>query len=290
LQLARLAYYARSLATLAASVANPFQVARALLRPPSPGSPATLLRLRSGDAFAVRRALDVWVIKEVLLDGEYARIGPPIGRGWTVVDIGAAHGAFALTAARAGASRVIAVEPSPDTFALLGENLRRNGAARVETYRTAVGATDGTASLALSPRGGVENSTAARAPGLPRIDVPMTRLASLFETAKIRRCDYLKLDCEGGEFDALLAASDATLARVERICLEYHDDVCAHSSPELVARLERAGFTVRREPSPVTRARGWLLGVRNAADLPGSSPPADAGGTSAPQSPPQPTR
>jgi predicted RNA methylase len=73
------------------------------------------------------------VIKEVMLDREYARVGPPIEPGWTVVDIGAAHGAFALTAARAGAARVIAVEPAPDTCALLVDNLRRNAAERVET-------------------------------------------------------------------------------------------------------------------------------------------------------------
>ena len=124
-------YYGATLATLVRGVTDLPATAWRLATSGRRGAPV-LIRLASGEVFAVRRALDLWVLGEVALGGEYARMGPPVQPGWTVVDIGAAHGEFAIPAARdAGPrGRVVAVEPAPDTFALLRENIERNQVAR----------------------------------------------------------------------------------------------------------------------------------------------------------------
>ena len=55
-------------------------------------------------------------------------LGPRVGDGFTFIDIGANIGAYALfVAARAGqGGRVLAVEPQPDVFDRLTENIRLN--------------------------------------------------------------------------------------------------------------------------------------------------------------------
>jgi hypothetical protein len=54
------------------------------------------------------------------------------------------------------------------------------------------------------------------------------------------RCDLLKIDCEGGEFDIFKAADDLSLRGVRRIVLEFHR--VAGDPQELVDRLASAGF------------------------------------------------
>ncbi len=60
---------------------------------------------------------------------ERARAGRIVVPGETVVDLFAGIGYFAIPAARAGASRVLAVEKNPTAARYLEENARRNGVA-----------------------------------------------------------------------------------------------------------------------------------------------------------------
>lgn len=259
---AALRYYLGSLWTLVRGVRNLPAVAWRLAIGRRGDAAPIRVELAGGLRFDLRRPLDLWVLKEVVLDREYQQLGPEIAAGWTVVDIGAAHGEFAIPAAlRVGAGRVIAVEPSPAACALLRSNVALNGADRVEVFELAVGAGAGTVPLALARRGTMENSTVA-AGAATTIPVAMTSLAGLFERAGVDCCDYLKIDCEGGEFDILLPAADATLQRIARVCLEYHDHVTVHDHDALARRLADAGFAVRVQAHPITPAQGWMYASR----------------------------
>jgi hypothetical protein len=70
-------------------------------------------------------------------------------------------------------------------------------------------------------------------------------MATFFERYQIERCDFLKLDCEGSEFEIILDSDPALMRRIDRIVMEYHD----HRSPrfshhDLLRALERLGFGV----------------------------------------------
>jgi hypothetical protein len=58
-----------------------------------------------------------------------------------------------------------------------------------------------------------------------------------------RPIDLLKMDCEGGEMDCLFGADKETLAKVNRIELEYHE-WAGFSFEELAAHLVSCGFSL----------------------------------------------
>jgi FkbM family methyltransferase len=146
----RLIYYLGSLFTLRRGVHN-WPVLFRLLRPG--GQPVTLV-LRDGTRYLARNLMDAWTIKETNLDRHYEVYGAPIQDGWTIIDIGAALGDFAVFAARrAPLGQVFDYEPAPDSLALLERNLRLNGVRNVLVQAVAVSREAGT--VLLDTSGGV---------------------------------------------------------------------------------------------------------------------------------------
>jgi FkbM family methyltransferase len=261
---ARLGYYLASIPTLLRGVRNGPAVAAALLGRP-PRRPFEV-RLRDGSRFKVTTALDVWILKEVCLDREYERGGPAVQPGWTVVDIGAGLGEFCVSVARRHpACRVYAFEPLAESFTLLQDNVRLNGVTNVTLFPRAVGARAGHAVLHAARGAPARSSTTSpagfRAEAATR--VASTTLDEIVRDLDLRRCDFLKLDCEGAEYEILLGADAGTLARVAHIALEYHDGVAASSGAELAAFLRTRGFTVRTVPSRAHPDRLGLLYATN---------------------------
>ena len=164
----------------------------------------------------------------------------------TVLDLGANIGAFSLYASRCrGARRIVALEPVAGTFAVLEANLRANGLQNVEAIRKGIGGRSGRRRIHL----GVTSQHASLIyRGEPRYesggteDVEILTLEDLFGELGVREFDMVKMDCEGGEVEAILAASDATLRRMKHLSLEYHYPRNLSSDDEFFGRLARAGF------------------------------------------------
>jgi hypothetical protein len=55
----------------------------------------------------------------------------------------------------------------------------------------------------------------------------------------------VKIDAEGAEVEMLESASDAALAAIGEIALEYHDSIVPHARARCEAVLTRAGFACR---------------------------------------------
>jgi FkbM family methyltransferase len=260
--LSRWTYYLSSIPTLLLGFRPLSTLLAAFLRWPLPRP--FKVELRSGLAFYVRGAMDIWIMKETCLDRDYEVYGHPLQDGWVILDIGAALGDFALWAGYHNpSSRVYAIEPAPDSFALLQQNQILNGINNVQTYPYAVGKLDGELWLNLEAGEGVMFSTSQPAQDeTQRMKVQALSLERLLEELALTQCDFLKMDCEGGEYDILLGASAATLQKIQRLCLEYHDHLTAHTHPELVAHLERHGFRVRVTPNRAHREIGFLYAER----------------------------
>ena len=195
----------------------------------------------------------VWGIRFLIGAGETTSLGEVLQercyeqltdfvpkRGWTVVDVGANIGAFALLQASRGA-RVVAFEPNPDCFRRLARAARSNGfGSRLTIVERAVAEAPGHAELAVEAGNTLLGST-VHAPAGDRVQLIGVEVDSLdraLSALGMGHLDLLKLDAEGSEPD-ILRGAERTLERVDRIVLEYHSDV---ELAEVKGLMERAGF------------------------------------------------
>lgn len=223
----------------AGGVANWLAVSRAALR----GDEVTHLRLRNGlEIDSAPGALLVPLYKEIVYKDDYRLRADPLPRGAVVIDIGANIGMFSLHVAAAhGAAKVYAFEPFAESFALLKRNAERNRLDAIVPVPLAIAGEAGPRELHMQGRHGV-HSLYGSAGEAVRIDC--ITLADAFARFDIQRCDFLKLDCEGAEYEILLNAPSEIYARIQRLALEYHDWITDHHHDELVRRLTQEGFTV----------------------------------------------
>ncbi len=255
----RLASHLGSAWTLFRQVENPIGVAAALFLGRSP----VPVRLPAhGLSVRVRSPLELLVLKEVVLDAEYDSWIPEEGKGFAILDVGAGFGSFALHAARRfPGCTVVACEPSPDSAALLVENLAANGVENVTVLPVAVTGARVPAALLDGP--GVPPvlrravPLAGEAPVGSRV-VKAVPLQDLLGRGGMERCDLLKLDCEGAESEILLGTPPEALARVARIALEYHSEEDGRPTGALLQRLSSLGFRVRVVENPLRRDQGHI--------------------------------
>lgn len=179
-----------------------------------------LFHIRGGPAFKINYAqTDVGTLQEVWLMDLYQkhyRAKP----GDVVIDIGANFGAFAVLAAKSGAT-VYAYEPTPRQFDLLSENTR---GLPVHCYKLAVAGKSGEINIYEAPGGDAGNSVIynEHLKRIPFVAKAITLREIINETG---RCDFLKIDCEGSEVDILRTAPREIFARIDNIALEYHDNL-----------------------------------------------------------------
>jgi len=210
--------------------------------------------------------MDVWSVKEALLDRFYTRCGTEIGEDWTVMDIGAAIGEFTLLAAlQANKGRVIAYEPFSGSFDLLKDNLVQNSIKNVIIHKMAI----------WSKNDDLELDFSLAEPLQIRSEVPSsdtahshlrTRSISLFQALaenSIDHLDLLKIDCEGAEFPILLDAEPDLLPKIDRVIMEYHNGSLDHHHQELVELFSTNGYHVKVTPNIVHAELGYLYAEKN---------------------------
>jgi len=258
----RLVYYASSIPTMVLGIEGWTRAAASLL---GFRDESFAIRVRKRDLrLRVRDFMDVWVAKETLLDGDYDPALPETGTAGVILDVGAGIGDFALLASRLfGKSRVLAFEPYPESFEILEENLAANGAHNVETTPLGV-AGRGVNQRWLSPGAHGASSVSAdvdEANAPEPVVAEFITLDAALARFGVDRVAFLKMDVEGAEFEIFRDAADETLARIDRISLEYHDGE-GRDHEEIAARLASSGFRVTRRPSRAHAHLGYLDAVR----------------------------
>ncbi|RLC86857.1 MAG: FkbM family methyltransferase [Chloroflexi bacterium] len=255
----RIKYYMTSVLTLLRQVENWYMLPLLVVR-----KRPMIINLRTGYKFKVRSLMDAWIIKETCLDRDYESNSVLIEDGWVVVDIGAGIGEFAILVGKEHPScQVYAFEPFPESFDLLQENLRLNMVDNIVAFQLAVGSKSG--KMLLATTGEAVQHTTTRCVtlgGTTVIEVQGLSLDELFQSNGIERCDFLKMDCEGCEFEVLLNSSPMALERINHICLEYHDGFTEFSHVDLVNHLQRHGFRVKIMANPVHNYLGFLYACR----------------------------
>lgn len=160
---------------------------------------------------------DEFMATEMKEDGTYQASHLRLAEGyvtdWTCAVDGGAHVGTWSRLMSARFTRVIAIEPSPDTFEALKVNMAAFGCVNVELQNVALGAVPGVVSMGLDARAESLKNTGGRyvrdGGTIPRITL---------DSLKLQTCGFLKLDIEGSEPLAIMGAR-ATLAKCHPIIL-----------------------------------------------------------------------
>jgi FkbM family methyltransferase len=228
---------------------------------------------------------------EIFKRKQYLRPGFELRSDDTIIDIGGNIGMFVLWAApQVPQGRLVSVEPNPAALECLRLNVDRNNLRNVAIVPAAAGGDDGTMELVHHPGWeAIAHSTAVNPPWFfsgsqvarlsrwllqrsmnyahdsvadGRIAVQQMTLARIMDQHQVSTVNYLKMDCEGSEFEILRSIDPAHWARIERVVLEYHDFGPDRKHGELVKILRNNGFDVEVIHSMIEYLFAYCLGVR----------------------------
>lgn len=210
------------------------------------------LRVNTTDKLVL---LEVWRTK-TYIDQDFN-----IKKNDVVVDIGANIGAFSILAARkASDGRVFAYEPNKKNYSLLLKNKSLNNLHNLLVFNLAVAGEKGHVDLFISKLNDCAHSIYS-ADSKKSVKVKSIGLRDIFAMNNLKRINYLKIDAEGAEYDILLNTPAEIIRKVDKIVLEYHDQLNRdHDYNDLKEYLEGNGFKVEMGGNFLIR-RIFLMGM-----------------------------
>lgn len=160
--------------------------------------------------------------EEVIRDNIY-QVSEESIKGRSVIDIGANIGTFSMFAASLGASKVVAVEPVSSTYNKLIDNVKRANAETIVMTQQAVvlDEDEKVVKIGLNNNCG-HNSLYQATLGAETVSsVSLKSLLNMVDGDDV----FLKMDCEGAEYDILMHASSDDMKRISTVALEVHMDL-----------------------------------------------------------------
>jgi len=181
--------------------------------------------LKNNGTYIVDNFMDLWTLKEVLLDDCYDVHN--LNKCEMIVDIGSAIGDFSIFAS-GKAKNVISCEYDLNRLSLLKWNI-------IHAKKT---------NIQIIPE---------------KIDT-----LDLILSGKNTTCDLLKIDCEGSEYPILLNSSVPTLKKIKKIVgeLYFFNDDMKTNFIHVKKKLISAGFTLKTWDNPVHKTICYFSAAR----------------------------
>jgi FkbM family methyltransferase len=172
-----------------------------------------------------------------------------VAAGATAVDVGANIGYNTVYLARRVGTRgrVVAIEPAADNVRVLRENIAANALPNVDVHAVAAGPTREVRDLFLRGETSAVNSlfhesVYAAVTGVEKVAVvPVDEIVD-------GHADFIKIDVEGAELDALEGMTRLLSHRGVSLVVEWHprlQEAAGHAADALPRFLLRHGFTLR---------------------------------------------
>lgn len=187
--------------------------------------PLEKVLLRNNVALSGPSTIDLaFLFHEIWVREVYSPPGYEIRDGDIIIDVGANIGVFATYAAtRAPSVTIYAYEPFPENVSWLRKNVEDSHLTNVVVYQQAVAGSSGVRFLQSDPKDWIMHSLREEGADGGSLEVSCISLDEIMSKEEIKRCDLLKLDCEGSEYEILQGCAPDTLRRVRRIVAEYHE-------------------------------------------------------------------
>ena len=196
------------------------------------------IRVNSTDLMALTH---VWVIQE------YSNSDFDIHDNDVVIDVGAHIGLFALFASQfCKQGKIFCFEPIKENYELLVENINFNKIKNIIPFNFAVSKESDSVKIFLN------DDYSGHSMFLETnnfVIVKSKSLLDIFSENNIQECNFLKLDCEGAEYDIINSLPSDFLNKIKKSVIEYHlADTHPKLLEQLIKKLRKCSFIVNTRP------------------------------------------
>jgi len=218
--------------------------------------------LRNGIKYEIRtETSDRAIFHEIWVRKYYNPKGFIIKEDDLVIDIGAHIGIFAVFAAQfAKNGKIYAFEPMPENFEMLRNNIGINKSTNIISVNKAVSDKKGEKELYLSKDNTGEHSFIFNEDKSKKVKVKTISLKDIIDEYNLTKINFLKIDCEGAEYEILLNSPQDIFHKIEKISMECHYIDKTRNIFSLKKYLEEQGFDVTiRENFPMLYAKNKFI-------------------------------
>ena len=206
--------------------------------------------LRFYDSALVRKLIKD-IIKEKIYFRAFGKRKFNMKKDYIIIDIGANVGVFSVYAANlAKKGKVYAYEPITENFELLKYHKGLNKLFNLNINKLAVSDKEKEIKIFLSKKNKAAHSIykeklkeEEKEDAKDYETINCISLKQVFDKNNIKRCNFLKIDCEGEEYKILKALPKEYFEKIDKIALEYHQ-VPGESCWELADYLNNLGFFI----------------------------------------------
>ena len=181
-----------------------------------------------------KNSTDLMALTHVWLIEEYKSENFDIKDTDVIIDVGAHIGLFSLYASQFCKNGLIySFEPIQDNYHLLVDNIQSNNLKQIKPFNLAVSNSNSNVKLYLNDD---ESGHSMFSKSSKTVTVDSISLQQIFDDNNIENCNFLKLDCEGTEYEILENLPSSYFNKIEKMVIEYH---MADSRPELLENLKK---------------------------------------------------
>ena len=201
-----------------------------------------IFKTRDGFQIKIRtKSSDIQIFTEIWLENAY-----PVNLDSddeVIIDIGSHIGIFFLYCIHKFKNcKIFSFEADKENYNISKDNIKLNNLTDANCKNLAVSSKlgyikfykneDFSSHSIITPTNNFEN-------------IESTNLKEIFDENKIDKCNLLKLDCEGVEYEILLNTSNEIYKKINQIFLEYHIDNNEELLEKLIIKLKENNYQIK---------------------------------------------
>ena len=196
--------------------------------------------------------IDKRIITELVLDNKYFPGWLKLKKNALIIDLGAHIGIFSILASGYD-KKIYSIEPLKENFEMILEQIKLNKY-KILPFKLVIANKKGKIKL-------YQGTHFAR-PSIVRKEktdyeiVESITLKEFFEINKIKKCDLLKIDVEGAEYQILYSTPDYIFKKIDKIVMEVHK-IEGETKDKLIEFLKNKNFKIN-----YNKKEGFLWAVR----------------------------
>ena len=192
-----------------------------------------IFETRSGLKIKIRvNSTDLMALTHVWMIQEYSDDDFPINNDDVIIDVGAHIGLFALFASQfCKNGKIFCYEPIKENYKILIENIEMNQIQNIFPNNLAVTKETSRVKIFLNDD---QSGHSMFIQNKNFVEVDSKSLSDIFIDNGIKECDFLKLDCEGAEYEIIESLPSDLFTKINKTAIEYH---MVDTKPELLEQL-----------------------------------------------------